>query len=106
MTAVLRLAMWSGPRNLSTALMRSWGSRADTAVSDEPFYAHYLQVSGEPHPGRKEILAAHETDWRRGIGLTTADLFDRHILARKQAALSDRERLGIGMNQSDASITA
>ena len=39
---VLRLAMWSGPRNVSTAFMRSWGNREDTLVVDEPFYAHYL----------------------------------------------------------------
>jgi hypothetical protein len=43
---VLRLAMWSGPRNISTAFMRSWGNRDDTLVVDEPFYAHYLQVTG------------------------------------------------------------
>jgi hypothetical protein len=61
---VLRLAMWSGPRNISTACMRSWGNRDDTVVVDEPFYAHYLQVTGLPHPGREEILVHHETDWR------------------------------------------
>ncbi len=56
--------MWSGPRNISTALMRSWGVRADTAVVDEPFYAHYLLATGTDHPGRDEVIAAHETDWR------------------------------------------
>ena len=55
----IRIAMWSGPRNLSTALMRSFGSRPDTAVSDEPFYAHYLKATGIDHPGREEILSAH-----------------------------------------------
>jgi Sulfotransferase domain len=64
---VLRLAMWSGPRNLSTAFMRSWGNRADTVVVDEPFYAHYLQVTGVDHPGRAEIIARHEPDWRRVV---------------------------------------
>ncbi len=54
--------MWSGPRNLSTAMMRSFGARADCAVWDEPFFAPYLAVSGKPHPGRTETLAAHETD--------------------------------------------
>jgi hypothetical protein len=58
----IRIAMWSGPRNLSTALMRSFGSRPDTAVSDEPFYAHYLKATGIDHPGREEILSAHESD--------------------------------------------
>lgn len=56
--------MWSGPRNISTALMRSWGSRADTAVVDEPFYAHYLHATGLDHPGRAAILRSQPTDWR------------------------------------------
>ncbi|MEM8600263.1 MAG: HAD family hydrolase [Bacteroidota bacterium] len=63
-SAPLRIAMWSGPRNLSTALMRSWGSRADTAVVDEPLYAHYLATTGLHHPGRDDILASQPTDWR------------------------------------------
>jgi hypothetical protein len=61
----VRIAMWSGPRNISTALMRSFGSRPDTAVTDEPLYAHYLKVSGVAHPGREAVLAAHEPDWRK-----------------------------------------
>ncbi len=60
-----RIAMWSGPRNISTALMRSFGSRPDTAVTDEPLYAHYLRVTGVAHPGRDDVLAAHESDWRK-----------------------------------------
>ena len=56
------ICMWSGPRNLSTAMMRSFGSRADCAVWDEPFFAPYLHFTGKPHPGREETLAAHETD--------------------------------------------
>jgi hypothetical protein len=60
-----RIAMWSGPRNISTAMLRSFGSRPDTAVSDEPLYAHYLMVTGVAHPGRDEVLAAHESDWRK-----------------------------------------
>lgn len=62
---IIRIAMWSGPRNLSTALMRSFGNRRDTQVVDEPFYAHYLQTTGLEHPGRDEVLAAHECDWRK-----------------------------------------
>ena len=58
------IAMWSGPRNISTALMRSWASRPDTRVIDEPFYAHYLQETGYNHPGADEIIASYETDWR------------------------------------------
>lgn len=61
----LRLAVWSGPRNISTALMRSWGNRADTFVVDEPLYAHYLQVTRAPHPGIDEIIEHHEPDWRK-----------------------------------------
>lgn len=57
--------MWSGPRNISTAMMRSWGSRSDTAVTDEPLYAHYLQYTGLKHPAREATLAAHEADWRK-----------------------------------------
>jgi hypothetical protein len=62
---VLRLSMWSGPRNISTAFMRSWENRGDTIVVDEPFYAHYLKVTGLDHPGRDEIIAHQESDWRR-----------------------------------------
>ena len=58
----MRLAMWSGPRNLSTAMMYSFGARADFAVWDEPFYAPYLHHSGERHPMQDDILAHHETD--------------------------------------------
>ncbi len=54
--------MWSGPRNLSTAMMYAFGNRSDFAVWDEPFYAPYLAATGLDHPMRDEILAAHETD--------------------------------------------
>jgi Sulfotransferase domain len=60
----LRLAVWSGPRNLSTALMRSFENRADTVVVDEPLYAHYLAQTGLEHPMRDEVIAAGDTDWR------------------------------------------
>jgi hypothetical protein len=58
----MRIAMWSGPRNLSTAMMYSFAQRSDCAVSDEPFYAAYLAATGHDHPMREEILAAHECD--------------------------------------------
>jgi Sulfotransferase domain len=61
---VVRLAMWSGPRNISTALMRAWENRSDSVVVDEPFYAHYLAATGVDHPGRDEVVAVGETDWR------------------------------------------
>jgi hypothetical protein len=59
--------MWSGPRNISTAMMRAWGSRADTAVVDEPFYAHYLAHTGAAHPGAEEVIAHGETNWRNVV---------------------------------------
>lgn len=63
----VRLAMWSGPRNISTAMMRAWGNRPDTAVIDEPLYAHYLHATGRAHPGREETLAAGPTDWSEAV---------------------------------------
>lgn len=60
----LRIAMWSGPRNLSTAMMRSFGSRADTFVTDEPFYGCFLKDSGADHPMRDEVIADMDCDWR------------------------------------------
>jgi hypothetical protein len=66
-----RIAMWSGPRNISTALMRSWGNRPDTFVCDEPFYAHYLLSTGVRHPGAEEVIQRHETDWRKVVDWLT-----------------------------------
>lgn len=60
----LRIAMWSGPRNLSTAMMRSFGNRGDTFVSDEPYYGAFLKESGADHPMREEVIAAMDCDWR------------------------------------------
>jgi hypothetical protein len=82
---VLRLAMWSGPRNVSTAFMRSWGNREDTLVVDEPFYAHYLKVTGRDHPGRDEVIAHHESDWRRVVDALLSPVPDGiSILYQKQ----------------------
>jgi Sulfotransferase domain len=61
----LRIAMWSGPRNISTAMMRAWENRTDCAVSDEPLYAHYLAHTGADHPARDVVIAAGDTDWQR-----------------------------------------
>ena len=61
----IRIAMWSGPRNISTAMMRSWGNRPHTIVVDEPFYAFYLKATGKKHPGAEEVIANGETDWRK-----------------------------------------
>jgi hypothetical protein len=59
----IRIAMWSGPRNLSTAMMRSFGSRSDTFVSDEPFYGCFLKHSGADHPMADEVIATMDCDW-------------------------------------------
>jgi len=60
----VRIAMWSGPRNLSTAMMRSFGSRRDTFVSDEPFYGAYLRDTGDPQPMADQVIAAMDCDWQ------------------------------------------
>ncbi len=65
--AITRLAMWSGPRNISTAMMRSWGNRPDTVVVDEPFYAFFLKETGIKHPGGEEVIAKGETNWRNVV---------------------------------------
>ena len=59
---MIRIAMWSGPRNISTAMMRSWGSRSDTFVIDEPYYAYYLSQNDLDHPGRDEVISEGELD--------------------------------------------
>lgn len=64
MSVTAHVAMWSGPRNLSTALMRSFEARGDCRVSDEPLYAHYLANTGIDHPMRDAVIASQPTDWR------------------------------------------
>jgi hypothetical protein len=66
--------MWSGPRTISTALMRSFGARSDTLVVDEPLYAHYLAATGLDHPGRDEILASQPTSWQAVADALTGPL--------------------------------
>ena len=55
--------MWSGPRTVSTAMMRAWENRPDTVVVDEPLYAYYLSATGLDHPGRDEIIASQPAAW-------------------------------------------
>ena len=75
--SAVRIAMWSGPRTLSTATMRAWENRADTVVVDEPLYAYYLHTTGLDHPGRDEVIASQPTDWRTVVqDLTSAPLPD------------------------------
>jgi len=69
------IAMWSGPRNISTAMMRAWGNRNDTLVCDEPLYAHYLLATEHTgHPGYDETIRRHETNWRKVVASLTAPL--------------------------------
>ena len=70
----IRIAMWSGPRNISTAMMRSFENRDDTSVVDEPFYAYYLSQTGLDHPGRKEVLESQSTNWDNVVNLITGDI--------------------------------
>ena len=82
----MRIAMWSGPRNLSTAMMYAFGARADCAVVDEPFYAAYLAATGLQHPMRDEILAAQDTDAKQIVdqlsgsnSSDTAHIYQKHM---------------------------
>lgn len=81
----VRIAMWSGPRNISTAMMRSWGNRKDTFVCDEPFYAYYLKATGRDHPDADEIISNGETDWRNVVERLTGNLPEgKRIFYQKQ----------------------
>jgi hypothetical protein len=66
-TPTKRVSVWSGPRNVSTALMYAFRQRSDTTVVDEPLYGHYLKVTDAPHPDKDEVLAAMETDGERVV---------------------------------------
>jgi hypothetical protein len=83
----LRLAMWSGPRNISTAMMRSWENRPDTIVCDEPFYAHYLAVTHRKHPGADAVIAYGPVDADEAVRRLLAPLpegksifFQKHMV--------------------------
>ena len=62
--STVRIAMWSGPRNISTAMMRAWENRADAVVCDEPLYGCYLKQTGIDHPMSREIINDMDCDWR------------------------------------------
>jgi hypothetical protein len=81
-----RIFMWSGPRNVSTALMYSFAERPDTRVVDEPLYAHYLARTGARHPGRDEVLASMETDGNAVMHDLVTGSLDRPVLFAKQMA--------------------
>jgi len=66
--------MWSGPRNISTALMRSFENRDDTAVLDEPFYAYYLKKTGFHHPGRELVLKSQSSSWTEVVSYCLSEI--------------------------------
>ena len=74
------VAMWSGPRNISTAMMRAWENRDDCVVWDEPLYAYYLARTGIDHPGAEEVIAAGDTDWRAVVARCTGPIPGSHPL--------------------------
>lgn len=82
----LRVCLWSGPRNVSTALMYAFAQRSDTRVIDEPLYGHYLRVTGVDHPGRDDVLAHMETDGDRVVREVILGSCDRPVLFMKQMA--------------------
>lgn len=69
------ICLWSGPRNVSTALMYSFAQRSDTAVVDEPLYGHYLRVSGSVHPGGDDVMSKMNCD---------GDAVMKRIMTRQQ----------------------
>jgi len=78
------IAMWSGPRNISTAMMYSFGNRPDCEAWDEPFYAFALVHHGNDHPMRDEIVAAYDSDWDSLVRKCTAPgrkpiLYQKHM---------------------------
>jgi hypothetical protein len=84
---VVRIAAWSGPRNISTALMRAWENRPDAVVVDEPLYAHYLAATGLDHPARGEVIAAGETDWRTVVAQLLGPVTEgAHVFYQKHMA--------------------
>jgi len=82
----IRLNVWSGPRNVSTALMYSFAQRTDTRVVDEPLYAHYLRVTGAEHPGRALVLASQDQDGENVVRDVILGPCDRPLVMFKQMA--------------------
>lgn len=73
---MIRIAMWSGPRNISTAMMRSWENRKDTVVIDEPLYGPYLATTGKKHAAWEETIADQGADWRPVAKALSEDEFE------------------------------
>jgi Sulfotransferase domain len=102
--ARIRIAMWSGPRNISTAMMRAWSNRPDSIAVDEPFYAYYLRATGKKHPGANEVIAGGEINWRKVVAHLTGPIPNgKRIFFQKQMTHHllpevDREWLGTVRN--------
>lgn len=80
------ISLWSGPRNVSTALMYSFAQRDDTKVVDEPLYAHYLKVTGFEHPGREEVLSSQENEGRKVIEqIFRKEVSDKNLFIKNMA---------------------
>jgi len=83
---IKRINCWSGPRNISTALMYSFRERHDTTVVDEPLYAHYLRVTGRDHPGRDQVLNAQNPDGEAVVRDVLLGSYDSPVVFFKQMA--------------------
>ena len=81
-----RVSVWSGPRNVSTALMYSFRQRSDTVVVDEPLYGHYLKLTGAAHPGKGEVLANMEPDGARVVHEVLLGHYDKPVIMFKNMA--------------------
>ncbi len=105
MSETIRICMWSGPRNISTAMMRSFENRSDCAVSDEPFYAAYLAQTGLDHPMRNEVLASQPTDWR-AVAAALAGPAPRGAAVWYQKHMTHHMLDGFGLDWADGAVNA
>ena len=88
--------MWSGPRNLSTAMMRAFENREDTEVLDEPFYAHYLKMTGLDHPGRDMVINSQSTNWDEVVAICKkSNSHGKSIMYQKHMAQHNLEGFDI-----------
>ena len=78
-----RIAMWSGPRNISTAMMRSWENRSDTEVVDESFYAFYLDQTRSPHPCFEDVLQSQSNNYEHVVNELTKDACNSRLQYQK-----------------------
>lgn len=86
MSFTKRVSVWSGPRNVSTALMYAFRQRSDTLVVDEPLYGHYLKFTDAPHPGKEEVLVQMETDGTRAVQEILLGTYTKPVVMFKNMA--------------------